>query len=61
MSFELFVGNDTCLGLTTHDLPYFHKYIPIMNTICELILFHYFLGDERYFDAHVLTGVHWSV
>ena len=59
--FEMCVVNDAYLGQAIHALTYFHIYIFIINIICEVVLFHDLLGDERCFDVHVFVGVHWSV
>ena len=61
MHFELCVVNDSYLGQDIHALPYFHIYIPIINIICEVVLFYDLLGDEHCFNAHIFLGVHWSV
>ena len=61
MYFELCVGNDDCLGQAIHALTYLHIYIPIINLIYKMVLFHDLLVDEQLLDAHVFVGVHWSV
>ena len=61
MYFELCVVNYSCFWKAIHALTYFHIYIPIMNIILELLLFHNFLSDKRCFDAHVSAGVYCSV